>query len=119
MRGFVLHGNQLRLDGRRVGWITTIDKKRVFVSPRKRRTHYMRIFKGWGLSKAVLTYLKEREVDEIHLKVYKDQTLISPLQAWLEHGIVRQFRPFETQVFLPEKYMTQKRLTPSQILEQA
>ena len=115
---FEMRGNQLRLGGRRIGWITTlISGEQVFISPRNRKKHYVRIFRGWGLSKAVFDFLKKHGFTQIQLRIGKAETLISNLSAWEEHGIHSQFPPFEKQVFLPEKYMKKKVLTLAEIPE--
>ena len=115
---FEMRGNQLRLGGRRIGWITTlISGERVFISPRTRKKHYMKIYEGFGLSKAVFDFLKKHDFTQIQLRIGKSETLISDVSAWEEHGIHSQFEPFEKQVFLPEKYMKRKVLTLAEIPE--
>lgn len=113
-----MHGNQVRLDGRRIGWITrTMDEKRVFISPRNRPEHFFRIFKGWALSRDVLNFLEQNNFDEVHLRIGKRETLISSLSIWREHGIPYQKLPFEPQIVLPETFMTKKMLSLSEVME--
>jgi len=119
MSDFELKGNQVWIGDRRVGWITTtMDGKKVFVSPRNRRRHYFRKFKGYGLSVAVLKFLKRNLIDEVHLRIGKRTTLISKLPYWDIYGIPYWKKPdFESQKILPEKHMKKIELTLSQILE--
>lgn len=98
--------NQLRLGERTVGWIfKTADGKRILRTTRNRKKHFMRIFKAWGMSKAVLHFLKESNFDGIQIHIGKTEFLNSNLQDWFTHGIESKFRGFETQLFLAEKHM--------------
>lgn len=114
-------GNQIFVDGRKVGWITKLgNKTRVFVSPRKRQQHYFRIFEGWGLSRDLFTYLlKVVEVQEIHLKIGKALTLTSQMLVWEQHSIPYHKEPYEPQIILPEKYFKSVQLTMAQLMEGA
>lgn len=115
---FELHGNQLRLDGRRIGWVTRLASgERVFISPRRRSVHYMRIYRGWGLSKQVLEFLQDNGFTQIQLRIHKRETLISNIEDWKEHGIEAQYHGFEKQVFLPEKWFKKRQLMLSEILK--
>jgi len=117
---FEIVGNQLRLDGRRIGWITKLaNGKRVFISPRSRARHYMRIFEGWGIAKKVLNFLQQNDFDQIHIRLHKAVVLMSELDDWLEYGINGQYHPFEAQVFLPEKYFRCKQTTLAELMEGA
>lgn len=113
---FELRGGQIHLDGRKIGYKTKLaNGELTFVSPRKRSTHYFRIFKGWGISKEVLQYLKDEGFTRIHLRTSKIETLMSTLDAWFRHGIPYQREPYEPQVILPEIYFQKKLLTISDI----
>ena len=115
---FEMKGNQLRLDGRRIGWITTsMDKKRIYVTARNRRNHFFRIHQGWGLAVAVLNFLKENNFAEVHIRIGKRVTLISNLEDWFSHGIKVHYEPYEEQLVLPEKHMRKHTLTLGQVLE--
>jgi len=119
MSDFELKGNQVWIGDRRVGWITTtMEGKKVFVSPRKRKQHYFRKFKGFGLSVELLEFLKRNQFDEVHLRIGKRVTLISPLAYWDIYGVDYHKKPeFEAQKILPEKHMKSKQLTLSEIME--
>ena len=111
-----MHGGQILLDGRRIGWITsTADGKRIFKSPRRRIPHFFRIFSGWGLSEQWLQYLEKNNFEEIHLQISDRETLVSQLKDWRIHGIPYQKSPFEEQIILPEKYFTKHMLSLSQL----
>jgi hypothetical protein len=119
---FEMKGNQLNLDGRRIGWITrTLTGTRVFRSPRNRKQHYFRIFEGWGLSRDVYFFLKREGFEEIQLLISQQETLISQLSDWEPqpegHGILYQHPNFEPQIILPERYMKRHLLTLGQMLE--
>ena len=119
MNEFDVKGNQVWLGDRRIGWITTtMEGKKVFVSPRQRRKHYFRKFRGYGLSVEVLKFLKRNQFDEVHLRIGKRLTLISKLTYWDIYGIDYHKKPeFEPQKILPEKFMESKMLTLSEIME--
>lgn len=115
---FTLKRNQVWLGDRRVGWITTtMDGKKVFVSPRNRQKHFFRDLSGWGLSKEVLEFLRRNLFDEVHLRIGKRETLISELALWDIYGIDYQREPYEPQKILPEKHMTKKMLSLSEVME--
>lgn len=122
---FIMHGNQLILDGRKIGWITRLaNGKKIFVSPRNRmgkdhkgRGHYFNVFSGFGLAVSVFEFLKRNQFDEIHLKIGQAETLITSLDVWEKHGIPYQRKPlFEAQLILPEKHMTKVRKSLSELL---
>lgn len=112
-------GNLIFVDGRKAGWITKVGNNiRAFVSPRDRAKHYFRIFEGWGISRALFTYLlKTVQVQEIHLKVGKSLTLTSQMRSWEEHCIPYHKEPYEPQIVLPEKYFKKNQLTLSEMME--
>lgn len=115
---FTLKGPQIWLEDRMVGWITTtMDGKKVFVSPRQRRKHYFRKHGGFGLSEGVLEFLRRNLFDEVHLRIGKRETLISKLSYWSIYGIKYRAREYEPQVILPEKHMTKKLLSLSEVME--
>lgn len=118
MSSFELKRNQVWIGDRRVGWITTtMEGKKVFVSPRKRRQHYFRKFRGYGLSVEILEFLKRNQFDEVHLRIGKRLTLISKLAYWDIYGIDYHKKEFEPQKILPEKYMERKQLSLSEVME--
>jgi len=115
---FELKGKQVWIGNRKAGWITTtMEGKKVFVSPRKRKQHYFRKFKGFGLSVELLEFLKRNKFDEVHLRIGKRQTLISPLAYWDIYGIDYHIEPYEPQKILPEIHMKSKQLTLSEVME--
>jgi hypothetical protein len=115
---FEMNGNQVVLDGRRIGWITkTLEGKRVFRSPRKVDAHKMRIYDGWGISEELLQWLKENEFAEVQIQIGTMRTLIADVHLWLEKGIRAQYQNFEPQIFLQEKHFKEIRLTQGQLME--
>lgn len=120
---FVLHGNQLHLDGRRIGWITrTMNGKRVYVSPRNRmgitktgKGHFMEIFQSYGIANSVLKFLERNQIDEVHLRIGKSETLISKVSDWREKGFLYHRPPYEEQIMLKEEDMTRKILTLAEL----
>ncbi|MBA7491661.1 hypothetical protein ES702_02209 [subsurface metagenome] len=116
---FTLKRNQIWLDDRMLGWITTtMDGKKVFVSPRNRQHHYFRKHGGFGLSEDVLEFLRRNLFDEVHLRIGKRETLISKLSYWNIYGIKYHKKPeFEPQIILPEKHMKKKMLSLSEVME--
>lgn len=115
---FELLGNQVRLDGRRIGWVSRLQNgKKVFISPRKRGPHYFRIYRGFGIAKDVLDFLQRNLFDEIHLRFGKRETLVSSLENWFAHAIPYHKKGFEPQLILPKKYMEKKMLSLSEIME--
>ena len=113
-----MHGGQILLDGKRIGWITsTADGKRIFISPRKRQDHYFRNLAGWALSKNVLNFLKSNDFAEIHLRIGLRETLISQMSDWTNYGIDIHYPPFEPQKVLPEKFFKKKWITLTQLFE--
>jgi hypothetical protein len=114
MTDFTLKGKRVWVGDRLVGWTTVIDDKKVFVSPRK-KSHYFRIYKGWGLSVEVLEFLKRNKFDEVHLRIGRRQTLISKLPHWDIYGIPYHKEGFEPQKILAEKHMEKTQLTLSQV----
>lgn len=114
---FTLKGKQIWLEDRMLGWITTtMDGKKVFVSPRK-KSHYFRNFKGYGVSEQLLEFLEQNLFDQIHLRIGKRKTLISNLTGWREHGQPYRHQKFEAQIILPEKHMKKKMLSLSEVME--
>lgn len=115
---YTQNGNQILVDGRKAGWITKLgDGTRIFVSPRDRAKHYFRIFEGWGISRALFTFLlKTVEVQEIHLKIGKFLILMSKMDDWEKHCIPYHKEPFEPQIVLPEKYFKRDQMTMAQAI---
>lgn len=104
---YVYQNREVRIGQRTVGWIFTLgDGKKALRTTRNRKKHYMRIFKGWGMAKDVLEFLKTQRFDVVQIQIGKTEFLNSNLDDWFTHGIEKQFLGFETQLFLPEKYMT-------------
>ena len=112
---FVMHGGQILLDGRRIGWITKIGDKIVFVSPRRELPHKMRIYGGYGISETVLNWLKEHDVDEVHLRIGDRRILMVSVDLWLEKSIKNKFPPFEEQMFLQEKHFKESKRTLAEL----
>jgi hypothetical protein len=113
-----LRGNQLLLEGRKLGWTTTLaNGEKAFISPRRRSRHYFRIFKGWGLSKEVLRFLHDNDVKWIQLRIGKAEMLMSELGDWFIYAQDYYKPPFEPQLVLPEKYMKKKQVTLAELPE--
>ena len=120
---FIIKNSHVWLDGRHIGWITkTANGKKVYVSPRNRLGitkqgvgHYFEMFKGFGLAKSVLEFLKRNGFDEVHLAIGKREMLISSLDMWETHGRPYRKPPFEEQVILPESFMTKQWLTLAEV----
>lgn len=110
-----MHGGQILLDGRRIGWITKIGNKIVFVSPRRELPHRMRIYQGYGISEAVLKWLKEHDIDEVHIRIGEARILMVSIDLWLEKGIHGQFQNFEPQLFLQEKHFKESKRTLAEL----
>ena len=115
---FRIVGSFVFLEDRNIGSITrSMDGKKVFVSHRKRSVHFFRKFKGWGLSQELLEFLRRNKFDQVHLRIGQRETLISNVDDWLQHGKHYHKTPFEPQLVLAEKHMTQELLQLSQIME--
>ena len=107
---FTIRNNQVWLGDRTVGWIFKLaDGRKALRTTRNRRKHYMRIYKGWGMCKAVLEFLRESNFDVIQIQIGRTEFLNSDLDEWFKHGVERKFPGYEEQVFLPEKYMTREK----------
>jgi len=115
---FTLKGPQIWLGDRRVGKITTsMEGKKVFISYRDRQHHFFRKYSGFGIAEALLDFLEDNQFNEIHIRIGKRETLISNLTEWREHGRPYKHQNFEAQIILPEKHMTKKMLSLSEVME--
>jgi len=93
-------------------------QKKIFRSRRTRKEHYFRIFEGWGLSIAVLSFLKRNYFDEVQLLIDKERAiLISNVADWDEKGIPYSHPEHEAQRVLPERHMKRLVLTEGQLME--
>jgi len=114
---YEIKGNRVFMDGRMLGWFTRIDGRRVYVSPRQELPHKMRIYRGWGVSKELLEWLKEEGFEEVQLRVGKARVLSTTVQHYLDKGIPDQYQTFEVQLFLAESgNFKEHKLTIGQIL---
>jgi len=111
-----IRGNRVYLDGKFVGWTAkTFEGKKAYISPRSRRKHFFRKYRGWGISERLLALLILNGYDEIHIRLGERTTLISQIEDWRRHGIPYHHPDFDPQIILPEKYMKKHSLTLSEL----
>lgn len=99
------------------------DGRKVYVSPRNRsgirsdsRGHYFEAYRGYGLAKSVLEWLRINGFSEVHLKINDGERLISTLDDWDRFGIDYWKQPdYEPQIILQEKFMTKHVLSLAQL----
>lgn len=111
-------GKAVYVGGRHVGYVTTLlSGEEAYVSPRKWHRHYFRKFKGFGVTRKVLRYLRRENIGEVQLRFGESKFLISRTADWFRHGIPYHHREHEAQLILPKRFMREQHLTLMEILE--
>lgn len=96
-----------------LGWIQTVENDRVFVTPRKRKQHFFRIFHGWGINKDLILELQTFGIPEVWIQVTEEsgqkRCLRTELKNYTQHAInhINESEPYDEQLILDERYFTE------------
>ena len=101
-KGFLVLDKRVYVDGKPIGQFAEIDGLKVFELARHRDEHLFKIYQGYAVSKAFLTFLKRIGVQEIHL-LLDGKRLGVLLSEWIRLGLEVQYQPFEPQIVLKEE----------------
>lgn len=112
-----LIGGGVFIGKRRCGFLSRDDDdpERVwYVSPRSRKEHWFKIWKGWGIAVAIVDFLEKNNVYGVKLRidntgteraeVCKMEVETSSLPNLRLHGHVEQYEGFEPQIIMAEKH---------------
>ena len=108
-KSFTVKGGTVKVGDRRAGFIKCLTPKfnnaLAFISPRKRKQHFFRIYGGYGLNSDLLQYLRERKINHILIIEDKTRFLLSKVDDWLLYGCNVDHTNYEPQLVLMEDKM--------------
>jgi len=87
------------------GDLMEVGGKKIYVTIRNRKDHYMRKFDGWGIESPVIGDLLERGCTLVHIVVRNEGILEAKLDNFVKYGVDKRYEPHGPQTFLSERRM--------------
>lgn len=106
---FTIKGGKVTIGKRQAGFIKCLTAQHnnalAFVTPRKRKAHFFRMYQGYGLNRDLVEYLREHKVECVVIIEDKTVYLLSKVDDWFFHSFEYNHANYEAQLILPEALM--------------
>jgi len=103
---FTVTGGTVKVGDRKAGYIKCLqDGRLAFITPRKYKQHFFRMYQGYGLNSDLIQYLREHKIMHVLIIEDRKRMLLSKTEDWMFRAFNYNHPNYEPQKILHLRFM--------------